>query len=440
MLTGCWMNFPIIIEPGIIEVELDRDSIFSKSRVIQGENTMKLLEVKKITTRYFDNIYNGKNSDFVIDSLMRTVYSDSVAMLIQKNKDNFIGVYLINRFYDTRFFTLEQKGNILAEITSNKLRNSYYFIKLYSKYLSQVGEYNRIGAEAVNFQLKDRNDKIVLFPEISKNKTVFVEKSGSWCGNLTYETRKLDTIYKQYKDKGFEIVTIVPELKIDRWKNWLSSEKFPWINLVELDFESNDGTVYCEQIFNNGNYLVDEAGVVIANNLTPELLKEILMKKYEPRKFADYLKEKWVLPDNIILLDKEDDINTFDELVARFSGQAIFIDCYATWCSPCIAEFKYKVELAEYLSKHNIALVYISFDDDISDSKWLDFIRKHELVGYHMRTNNEFNNSFQQATNINGQLPTYLIIDKSGNVVENNAYRPSEKEELFKQLELKLKK
>ena len=88
--------------------------------------------------------------------------------------------------------------------------------------------------------------------------------------------------------------------------------------------------------------------------------------------------------------------------------------------------------------KNNIKLVYISFDRKLGDAKWLKFIKKHELTGYHMRANENFNNDFRQKAKFNGQLPTYLIVDEKGNIVETNAYRPSSKKKLFSQLKQKL--
>ncbi len=438
LLKGAWESFHIIIEPGISEVELNRDSIYEKSRVLQGKSTLKLLKVNKITDKYYDSINNGKNSKAEKDSLKKMVYSDSIANLIEKNKDNIVGVYLINRFFDSQFFNLTQKGDLLKKITDYKLRNSFYFKKQYSKYIAQRDDYNKTGTRAIDFQLQDSSGKTIIFSEIAKNKMIYIEESGSWCGNQTRETHKLDTIYKRFKDKGFEIITVVPEYRIDRWKRWLSSEKYPWINLVELDFDSKSDVVYCEQIFNNGDYLVDETGIVIANNLTPEKLYGILLKKYEPEEYVKYKGNMWNLPKNVFLLDKEMPINSFEELVTKFSDKAFFIDCYATWCSPCIKEFKYKDELVAYLTKHNIKLVYISFDSNLNDAKWLNFIKKYNLTGYHMRANQEFIDSFRQKTGFGSQLPSYLIINKDGEVVENNAFRPSNKEALFKQLESKL--
>jgi thiol-disulfide isomerase/thioredoxin len=436
--TGAWRSLPIFIESGVIEVKLHRDSIYEKSNVLQGFNNLNFVEVKKTTRRYFNRIYRGDYSDTERDSLFRIVYSDSIALLIEKNADNFIGVYLLNRFSNSPLLNMDQLSWIFNKITKPDLRHSFYFKKCYSNYLARKNEYNKIGSKAINFHLQDSTGKVNYFNDIAKNKIVFVEESGSWCGNQTYESHKLDTIYKQYKDKGFEIITVVCESKYDRWKHWVLTEKFPWSNLVEIDFDDANDVIYSEQIFLEGDYLVNESGVVIANDLTPEKLNEILMEQYEPQKYSEYVVKKWELPEGTYLLDREKPINTFEELTSKFAGKAFFIDCYATWCSPCIEEFQYKEELIEFLKKHNIELVYISFNRKLGDAKWLNFIKEHNLTGYHMRSNEKFVSDFAQVSDWSHQIPTYVIVNERGEIVEKDALCPSEKDKLYKQIKTKL--
>lgn len=43
-------------------------------------------------------------------------------------------------------------------------------------------------------------------------------------------------IYEKYKDKGFEIVGVAREFKnTERMKQAIAQDKYPWLQLVELD-------------------------------------------------------------------------------------------------------------------------------------------------------------------------------------------------------------
>ena len=430
--------YPFLIEPGKIVIELHKDSTYFKSRILKGKINLENYRVEGKANRIYKIISNKKNTASQRDSLLKIVYKDSLINLIAENKNNYGGVNLLSTIMSWEILNDEELNMLFSSIKSSKLRQTPVFKKAYSGFLAKKEEINSKGNKAYDFILSDSSGKRIEFLKVSHGKIVFVESSGSWCSNQTSETNKLKPIYEKFKNKGFEIITIVNESKYDRWKNWLKENKYPWINLVEMEYGNRNKVYYDKLLFGFGDYLVDKNGIVIENNLTPEKLDEVLMEKYEPEKYVTYLEEKWNIPAGIYLLDKKKSINTFEELVSMFPDTAFFIDCYATWCAPCIEEFKYKNELVEFLNKNNIKLVYISFDRNLDDAKWISFIKKYELAGYHMRADENFYNDFKQKAKFNGQLPAYFIVDEKGNIVETNSLKPSNKGDLFGQIKIRL--
>ena len=88
-------------------------------------------------------------------------------------------------------------------------------------------------------------------------------------------------VYESYKDKGFEIITIVCESDYDRWVQWVKDEKIPWITLIELENDINNEVLYSELLFSGGNYLVDKDGIVISHDLSAEELVGFLEKEFD---------------------------------------------------------------------------------------------------------------------------------------------------------------
>ena len=131
----------------------------------------------------------------------------------------------------------------------------------------------------------------------------------------------------------------------------------------------------------------------------------------------------------------EDSINNFDQLAAKFKGQTVYVDLWATWCGPCRDEFAYNAGLKEFLKKNNIQALYISIDKDAVDQKWKDMIKYYDLQGYHIRASaklmNDIRNIFGETRGL--AIPRYAII-KDGKMVLNNAKRPSDQEALYKQI------
>jgi len=83
-------------------------------------------------------------------------------------------------------------------------------------------------------------------------------------------------------------------------------------------------------------------------------------------------------------------------------------------------------------------MVYISFDRNLDDFEWLSYIKKYNLRGYHIRSNEKFVNDFMQVSNWSYKLPTYIVVNNTGEIVEKSAFYPSEKEKLYNQIKIKL--
>lgn len=424
---------PIVIEPGEIVLELNADSLTQQSKVITGPYSFSMHEAKK----EYNILFNGTNFN-------SSESKHELVKWVKNNSENYWTIFFLSEMESYGdFMPIDVLGECLKSIHDKKLKNSREYIKLYSTWRSKKDSINNIGNKATNFELPNFDNEVINFNSVAKNKLTYVERSGSWCGNSTRKSRELKPLYEKFKGNGFEIITIVPELKLDRWEKWINEEDFPWINLIELEDDvAKRGERYSSMLFKgliNPNYLVDENGKTIATNLSTNALSEILMKKFEPEEYQKYIENKWNLPEETYILDKQEAVNSFSELVQKLSGKPFLIDCWATWCSPCLEEFKHNEQLKTFLKSKSMELVYINFDQSIDESNWLNSIKKHKLKGYHLRLNNSFSSDLT-SMGFNGSLPAYMIVDSKGAVVEKNAFRPSQKEKLFNQIENAIKK
>ena len=142
----------------------------------------------------------------------------------------------------------------------------------------------------------------------------------------------------------------------------------------------------------------------------------------------------WELAPNIHVLDKNKPIYSLTELSELFRDKTVYIDRWATWCSPCLEEFKYGETLHKFLSDNSIEMVYLNSDKDIQDSILYQFIISHNLSGYHLRLNDTLKKDLSDRKIYIPIIPQFMIMDKRGQIVENKALRPSNGDSLYIQL------
>lgn len=105
-------------------------------------------------------------------------------------------------------------------------------------------------------------------------------------------------------------------------------------------------------------------------------------------------------------------------------GKYVYIDVWATWCGPCIAEIPSLKKIEEKYHGKNIVFVGISVDTDKDHEKWQKFVTTKELAGVQLFADKNWNSDFIKAYGINA-IPRFLLIDPAGKVVKADAPRPS---------------
>ncbi len=103
-------------------------------------------------------------------------------------------------------------------------------------------------------------------------------------------------------------------------------------------------------------------------------------------------------------------------------GQYVYIDIWATWCPPCKAEIPYLKKLEEEFKNKNIQFVSISIDSPNAKDKWKAMIKNKKMSGIQLFANGD--QEFLQAYDVRG-IPRFILLDTQGNIIDDNAPRPS---------------
>ncbi|ESU25210.1 hypothetical protein FEDK69T_01790 [Flavobacterium enshiense DK69] len=136
----------------------------------------------------------------------------------------------------------------------------------------------KIGKNYVDFSAPDLNGNIVNLSDKIKGRIVLLDLWSTWCSPCIEKSRTMVPVYNEYKNKGFTIIGVGGESKnTDRLTKFLEKEKWPWLNLVELDKQNKIWQKY--SIGNGGGggmFLIDDQGKIIAIDPTAEEVKKEL--------------------------------------------------------------------------------------------------------------------------------------------------------------------
>jgi len=134
------------------------------------------------------------------------------------------------------------------------------------------------------------------------------------------------------------------------------------------------------------------------------------------------------ISDGIKMIDGKE-IKTLKDLtqIEGLKGKYGYIDLWATYCSPCKVQFQYNDELHKVFSQYeNIEKIYISIDNEKDHDLWKNQISYFQLKGYHLQASESLKEDIQNL--VFGKelmsVPRYILIDKEGNILNNNLPLP----------------
>ncbi len=180
---------------------------------------------------------------------------------------------------------------------------------------------------------------------------------------------------------------------------------------------------------------------ILIKNMKNEYFRNLLKERQEY--FTNLDKKNINYLNTLKRTDHLKDAKTADELLKKliepYKGKVIYLDFWGTWCGPCKGEMKYVSAIKQAMKGKDVIFMYLA--NRSPEKAWKNVIKQNHLVGeniVHYNLPEEQEAMLERRLGIQS-FPTFMIIDKKGDIVNMKAPRPSDGDRLVQELNKWLK-
>ena len=111
------------------------------------------------------------------------------------------------------------------------------------------------------------------------------------------------------------------------------------------------------------------------------------------------------------------------ETLSRFENKVVYLDFWASWCSPCLRSIPQTMDLAEHYRDDDVEVLYVGHRDQRISLE--SAIKKYEILGKHIILNEKETELWKKEFEVGG-IPSYVLLDRHQKVVEFHAPHPDD--------------
>lgn len=229
-------------------------SDFTDAEVKGSKNQLLAIELKKI---YVD-----------INEISKDTLEARKKRFVQAHPDALVSAYAM---YGNRNLEIHELRDLFAKLTP-EVQNSSLGKKIRKNLDKDIPQ---IGDTYADFSVPNTENKSKRISELTGNLTL-LQFWGSGCGFSRSMNATLSQVYREYKPKGFEIISISNDIVKENWLTAIEEDHLAWPQLSNL--KGWEGEVFQAYGINGtpSNFLIDKEGKIIARNIDETKIAQII--------------------------------------------------------------------------------------------------------------------------------------------------------------------
>jgi len=283
-IDGVSSNIFFVNEDEPIEATLYKDSLRS-SKITGGQHN-------KLLMTYMDSLKASANA-------MNKIGQDMRKAMMDQDRETYMSLReeqkaLQDKDVDFRKNLAESNPNsivaalALSDLMSSKKLPNNEIKLIYDNFSDEVKDHTLGKLLAQNIAKMSKTDigaKVEMFeaptPEgdvlslkDAMGKLTLIDFWASWCKPCRIENPNVVSVYNDYKDKGFSIISVSLDKKKSSWEKAIEDDNMDWYHISNLKYWNEPIAKEWGVRSIPATFLIDEDGVIVAKNLRGNALRQ----------------------------------------------------------------------------------------------------------------------------------------------------------------------